>query len=72
MRAQAAAAGVECETLSDAGDIPYRRILKQAKRLNCDLLMMASHGRKGVSGALLASETAKVLAHSEIPVLIVR
>jgi nucleotide-binding universal stress UspA family protein len=72
VRAQAAAAGVECEALSDAGDSPYRAILEQAKRLNCDLIMMASHGRKGVAGALLGSETAKVLAHSEIPVLVVR
>lgn len=72
VRAQAAAAGVEYEALSDAGDLPYRAILKQAKRLNCDLIMMASHGRKGVSAALLGSETAKVLAHSEIPVLVVR
>lgn len=72
LRAQAAAAGVECDVLSDAGDSPYRTILKQAKRLRCDLIMMASHGRKGISGALLGSETAKVLAHSEIPVLVVR
>jgi nucleotide-binding universal stress UspA family protein len=72
VRAQAAAAGVECEALSGAGDSPYRAILEQAKRLNCDLIMMASHGRKGVAGALLGSETAKVLAHSEIPVLVVR
>lgn len=69
---QAAAAGVECEALSDTGDSPYRTILRQAKRLSCDLIVMASHGRKGISGALLGSETAKVLARSEIPVLVVR
>ena len=45
---------------------------KQAAKSKCDLIMMASHGRKGISGALLGSETAKVLAHSEVPVLVVR
>jgi nucleotide-binding universal stress UspA family protein len=72
LRAQAAAAGIACETVSATGDSPYQAILKQAAKSGCDLIMMASHGRKGVSGALLGSETAKVLANSEIPVLVVR
>jgi nucleotide-binding universal stress UspA family protein len=72
LRAQAAAAGVECQTVSAAADSPYRAILKQATTSGCDLIMMASHGRKGISGVLLGSETAKVLAHSKIPVLVVR
>jgi nucleotide-binding universal stress UspA family protein len=70
--AQAAAAGVGCETVSVASDTPYRAIIKQAARSGCDLIMMASHGRRGISGVLLGSETAKVLVHSEIPVLVVR
>jgi nucleotide-binding universal stress UspA family protein len=72
VRAQAAAGGVECETVSAAGDSPYQAILKQATKSGCDLIMMASHGRRGMSGVLLGSETAKVLAHSKIPVLVVR
>jgi nucleotide-binding universal stress UspA family protein len=52
VRAQAAAAGVECETLSAAGDSPYRAILQQASRSGCDLILMASHGRRGISGVL--------------------
>jgi nucleotide-binding universal stress UspA family protein len=72
VRRQAAAAGVECETVSAASDSPYKAILKQASRSGCDLIMMASHGRKGISGVLLGSETARVLVHSEIPVLVVR
>jgi len=72
VRAQAAAEGVECEAVSASGDSAYREILKQAKRSNCDLIMMASHGRKGISGVLLGSETTRVLVHSDIPVLVVR
>ena len=49
-----------------------RAILKQATKSGCDLIMMASHGRSGMSGVLLGSETAKVLAHSKIQVLVVR
>ena len=43
-----------------------------AKRKKCDLIMMASHGRRGLSSLLLGSETAKVLTHSKVPVLVVR
>jgi nucleotide-binding universal stress UspA family protein len=47
-------------------------IVKQAKKSGCDLIVMASHGRKGLQGLLLGSETAKVLTHSTIPVLVIR
>ena len=43
-----------------------------AKRQKCDLIMMASHGRRGLSSLLLGSETSKVLIHSRVPVLVVR
>ena len=46
--------------------------MRQAKKAKCDLIIMASHGRKGLKGLLLGSETAKVLTHSKIPVLVVR
>jgi nucleotide-binding universal stress UspA family protein len=72
VRRQAAGGGVECETATAASDSPYKAILEQATKSGCDLIMMASHGRKGVAGVLLGSETAKVLVHSKIPVLVVR
>ena len=54
------------------GDLPYDGIIKEAKRAKCDLIMMASHGHKGLKGVLLGSETQKVLTHSKIPVLVYR
>ena len=68
----AEAAGVPCETLSAAGDSPYEVILKTAEEQGCDLIAMASHGRRGVKGFLLGSETQKVLAHTHKPVLVFR
>ena len=51
---------------------PYEAILDAAKKFKCELIVMASHGRRGISGVLLGSETNKVLIHSKIPVLVVR
>ena len=65
-------AGVPCETLFEVGDSPYEVIIRAAEREGCDLIMMASHGRKGVGALLLGSETQKVLTHSKIPVLVYR
>jgi len=53
-------------------DAPYRGIINAAKKSGCDLIFMASHGRGGLSGVLLGSETHKVLTHSKIPVLVYR
>ena len=55
-----------------AGESPYEVIIQQAKTSKCDLIIMASHGRKGIQSVLLGSETTKVLTHSDIPVLVVR
>jgi nucleotide-binding universal stress UspA family protein len=52
-------------------DHPHRAILAAAEQLGCDLIVMASHGRKGLEGFLLGSETQKVLTHSTLPVLVV-
>ena len=65
-------AGVECETVREVHDQPYRAIIDAAHALGCDLIVMASHGRRGVSALLLGSETVKVLTHSTIPVLVYR
>jgi nucleotide-binding universal stress UspA family protein len=64
--------GVECEGLVVVGDHPYEEIINNAVNRKCDLIMMASHGRKGLDAMLLGSETAKVLMHTKIPVLVVR
>jgi nucleotide-binding universal stress UspA family protein len=70
--AAATAAGVECGQISVTGGSPYEVIVKQAAKSGCDVIMMASHGRKGLQGILLGSETQKVLTHSKIPVLVCR
>lgn len=69
---RAAAAGVKFDSIAVNGDVPYEQIIETAKKRKCDLIMMASHGRRGLSGLLLGSETSKVLTHSKIPVLVVR
>jgi nucleotide-binding universal stress UspA family protein len=68
----AEAAGVTVETVRESHDQPYRAIIDCALANQCDLIVMASHGRRGVAALLLGSETAKVLTHSTIPVLVYR
>jgi nucleotide-binding universal stress UspA family protein len=68
----ARSAGVPCDTAVATSDHPHEAILKAAGDRDCDLIMMASHGRKGVRGLLLGSETQKVLTHGRIPVLVLR
>lgn len=68
----AAAAGVACTTSSAVSDVPYEAIIDAADSKGCDLIFMASHGRRGFSGLLLGSETQKVLTHSTVPVLVYR
>lgn len=65
-------AGVACSGVIVSSDFPHQQIIYTAQKRKCDLIMMASHGRRGLSGLLLGSETAKVLTHSKIPVLVVR
>ena len=68
----ASAAGVPCHAHTVEALHPWEAIIDHAKRMECDLLVMASHGRRGVTALLLGSETQKVLTHSTIPVLVVR
>jgi nucleotide-binding universal stress UspA family protein len=68
----AKAADVPCETVSQTSDQPYEAIIATAKEKGCDLILMASNGRRGVQAFLLGSETQKVLTHSKIPVLVFR
>ncbi len=69
---QARAAGVAASRESVISDLPHRAILDAADRLGCDLIVMASHGRSGLTGLLLGSETQRVLVHAPCPVLVVR
>jgi len=63
-------AGVPCEVLTVTSDYPADTILATAKKRKCDLIVMATHGRRGISGVLLGSETQRVVTHAEIPVLV--
>jgi nucleotide-binding universal stress UspA family protein len=65
-------AGVACDVVYERNDFPYDAIIRVAKQRSCDLIMMASHGRRGVGALLIGSETQKVLTHSKIPVLVYR
>lgn len=69
---QAEEAGVECKTLRIEQDPIYQGIIDAAQSESCDLIVMASHGRRGLSGFILGSETTKVLTHSKFPVLVYR
>jgi nucleotide-binding universal stress UspA family protein len=70
--AECARLEVPCATTSATSDVPYEAIIEAAEKSGCDLIFMASHGRRGISGLLLGSETNKVLTHSKIPVLVYR
>lgn len=72
IRDEASAAGVEFEGIVELNDRVHQGIIDTAARRECDLVVMASHGRAGVTGLLLGSETAKVLTHSKLPVLVLR
>jgi nucleotide-binding universal stress UspA family protein len=68
----AAKAGIDCDVVHAQDRHPYKSIIEIANRKGCDLIVMASHGRRGISALLMGSETVKVLTHSSVPVLVVR
>jgi len=69
---EAQTSGVDASKISLTADQPWRAIISAARSKRCDLIVMASHGRRGLSALLLGSETAKVLTHSKTPVLVCR
>lgn len=69
---QARTAGVNCETAFMTNPQPWKAILNYARTTKCNAIVMASHGRRGIAGLLLGSETTKVLTHSKFPVLVCR
>lgn len=64
--------GIQAATRTSVSDIPYEQIISTAEAEGCDLIFMASHGRRGLAGLLIGSETHKVVTHSSIPVLVFR
>lgn len=71
-KTKADAGGVACDTLHTIAQAPWEAILAAARKAKCDAIVMASHGRRGLTAVLLGSETQKVLTHSKLPVLVVR
>jgi nucleotide-binding universal stress UspA family protein len=71
-KVSAAAKDIKVDTTSVVSASPWRAIIDAARKNKCDLVVMGSHGRGGLAGLLLGSETQKVLAHSKIPVLVCR
>jgi len=72
VEAEARRAGVRCKTLSLTDPQPWQGILRAARREKCDAIAMATHGRGGLKGLILGSETTRVLAHSKVPVVVTR
>jgi nucleotide-binding universal stress UspA family protein len=69
---KASAMGVPCQTYAMRHSSPYEAIITMATQTGCDLIVMASHGKKGITGELVGSETARVITHCKIPVLVYR
>ena len=69
---EAAAGRVKCDRMSVVDPDPWEAIVKAARSRKCDLIVMASHGRRGLERLILGSETQKVLTHSKVPVLVCR
>ena len=65
------AAGLSCETLVEEDAQAWRGLLAAADKQGCDVIVIASHGRSGISSAMLGSQTSRVLSHSKLPVLVV-
>jgi len=72
LKAQAEAKGVQATAITSHSDMIAEAIIAAAKKHDCDLIVMASHGRRGISRMLLGSETTHVLTHSKIPVMVLR
>lgn len=72
VRLEAQAKGVKTKAVVIQSDMVAESIMSAANKNNCDLIVMASHGRKGIKRVLLGSETQHVLTHSTVPVLVLR
>jgi nucleotide-binding universal stress UspA family protein len=72
VKASAAAAGVKALALTEKSNLIADTVIEVARKNSCDLIVMASHGRKGLARVLLGSETQHVLTHAHVPVLVLR
>jgi nucleotide-binding universal stress UspA family protein len=72
IRQLTASSEIVCDILSVENDQPHEGIIAAARQKGCDLIVMGSRGRSGISALVLGSVTAKVLTHSSIPVLVYR
>ena len=72
LRVKAEARGLKAKALTVKSDLVAEAVIASAKKNKCDLIVMASHGRKGIKRLLLGSETTHVLTHSPLPVLVLR
>lgn len=72
LEAKAKAAGIAVTQRHSENDHPWRAIVDTAKDIGASLIVMSSHGRRGISALVIGSETHKVLTHTEVPVLVVR
>jgi nucleotide-binding universal stress UspA family protein len=68
----ARSAGVSCESRTSVHPSPYLGIIEAAETGGCDVIFMASHGRRGLGSLLIGSETQRVLTHTKIPVIVYR
>jgi nucleotide-binding universal stress UspA family protein len=68
----AEAAGIECDALHQDNRWPYEGVIEAAEKVGADLIVVGSHGRRGIEGLLIGSQTTKLLTHSKIPALVVR
>ena len=72
VKAKAEANGLKARAVTRSSDFVAESVIAVAKKHKCDLIVMASHGRRGVKRLLMGSETLHVLTHSSIPVLVLR
>ena len=66
------AAGIKCDAFHQQNRWPYEGIIKAAEKVGADLIVVGSHGRRGIDGLLIGSQTTKLLTHTKIPALVVR
>ncbi len=69
---EAELAGVQCDTIAKRGKQAHEAIVAAAQRIHCDLIVMASHGRRGMARLVLGSQTQQVLNHTSVSMLVVR
>jgi nucleotide-binding universal stress UspA family protein len=68
----AQSAGIKCDVIHQENRWPYEGIIEAAEKVGADLIVIGSHGRRGIEGLLIGSQTTKLLTHTKIPALVVR